>query len=170
MSNSCQVCLLDFVSNNNCIACDLCDYWFHYSCTNLTYVEFIILCENPSLPWECPTCIANTHCAKCNIQFIRNSHQKSICCDHCNKYYHLNCTKLTLTTFNTLANSNESWYCRTCTNEIFPFNTLDNNKFLNFFDKKKVLPLPQLNPNYDPKCSICSKLVKTNNRKILCSN
>ena len=128
MTEKCDICLLD--TSNDSIACDLCDTWYHYSYTNLSPFEFQSFCSDPTLSWTCSVCVDNTHCIKCNIGFNLNSNQKSICCHLCKKYFHLKCSHLTLAKYSLLSTSNEKWYCRTCTNSIFPFNNLDNNKFL----------------------------------------
>jgi len=52
------------------------------------------------------------------------SNQMSICCDICQQSTHYKCTMLTKKEFNKLGNSDESYYCRRCTNSIFPFQTL----------------------------------------------
>ena len=169
MSN-CPVCPLDFIGNKSCIACDCCDTWYHQSCTSLTTDEFQTHCKNKKLSWICATCEANTHCAKCCIKFIPKTNQKSICCNKCDKFFHLKCSGLTIASFYHLSNSNETWYCRSCKNNIFPFHSIDNNKLLNCMQiNVNKIPLPQPS-NFHTECSCCSKNVILNHRKILCSN
>ena len=74
------------------------------------------------------------HWAKCNIEFVLNSHQKSICCDHCDKYYHLKCTDLTVSSIYKSPTADDHWYCHSCKSTIFPFLTIDNTKLLNCLD------------------------------------
>ena len=85
---------LHVVNNVNIALHVMCDSWFHLSCTNLNFNEFLSHCDNFTLSWACSTCDNNTHCAKCKIEFIPNSLQKNICCDYCDKYFHLKCTDL----------------------------------------------------------------------------
>ena len=170
MTENCPSCKLNFIDNGNCIACDLCDTWFHFECVSLTPNEFETYLHNNSLPWICPTCENNTHCTKCNIEFNTNSNQKSICCDYCDKFYHLTCTELKITDFNKLANNNETWYCRTCKDIIFPFHSIDNKKLLSCMGIKIKYIKPNPIQNIDPKCKCCSKNVKLNHRKIYCCN
>ena len=132
---SCPVCTLPFVKNH-CIACDLCDTWYHLKCTELSYGEFLAHCHNKTLTWKCSICESNTHCAKCQVEFIPDSNQRSICCNMCNKFYHLKCSKLTLASFFELSNNNETWYCNSCTEYIFPFNSINNSKLLNCMEIK----------------------------------
>ena len=63
------------------------------------------------------------------------------------------------------------WYCRSCNDQIFPFNTMDNTKFLNLLEPSIVTIPAHLNllPAH-PNCGICSKNIKTNQKNILCSN
>ena len=136
--SSCANCSQSFIVNNDCIACDMCDSWFHFSCTNLNFNEFLSHCDNFTLSWACSTCDNNTHCAKCKIEFIPNSLQKNICCDYYDKYFHLKCTDLIQSPH--FLTSNEHWYCRSCKNTIFPFHTICNKKLLNCMDMKVCNP------------------------------
>ena len=47
-----------------------------------------------------------------NVILMLNS--KSICCDNCDKWYHLGCTSLSNKIFIQLSKSDEKWYCTTC--------------------------------------------------------
>ena len=168
--SSCGNCTQSFIVNNDCIACDMCDSWFHFCCTNLNPIEFLTHCNDSTLSWTCSTCDINTHCAKCKIEFIPSSLQKSICCDYCDKYFHLKCTVLTVSTFQNFSNSNEHWYCRSCKSTIFPFHTIDNKKLINCMDikvcKPQILNIPKTE---HINCSCCSKKIKQNQRHISCS-
>ena len=85
------------------------------TCTNLPQDAIQLHCNNSTIRWICYTCENNTHCAKCNIKFAADSHEIIICCDHCDKYFHLKkCTNLTLVTFRHVSTSNDTWCCRPC--------------------------------------------------------
>ena len=49
-------------------------------------------------------------CGKCNF----NVNSKSIWCDNCDKWYHLECTSLSNKIFIQLSKSDAKWYCTTC--------------------------------------------------------
>ena len=87
-TGKCFPCSLDFIDYYGSVACDLCDTWYHFTCTNLTQDAIQLHCNNPTITWICSTCENNTHCAKCNIKFAVDSREISICCDHCDKYFH----------------------------------------------------------------------------------
>ena len=41
----CPVCKLNCYEETDCINCDKCLNWYHYSCTDLTKAQFNILCQ-----------------------------------------------------------------------------------------------------------------------------
>ena len=63
-------------------------------------------------------------CIKC----INNSCSK---CNHCNNWLHLKCSGLTKSLFDKLSTTNETWYCKICYSDIFPFHNIDNRKLAN---------------------------------------
>ena len=73
--SSCANCSQSFIVNNDCIACDLCDSWLHFSCTNLNSNEFLSHCDDFTLSWTCSTCDTNTKCqmpnAKCQMPNVK---------------------------------------------------------------------------------------------------
>ena len=54
-----------------------------------------------------------------------------IMCDICNRWSHTKCNNLTPTDFNSLKNSEETWFCTTCIMSIFPFNSKTNFNITN---------------------------------------
>ena len=145
--------------------------------TSVILDEYQNFCSDTTLSWICPVCQDNTHCDKCNTVFNPTSNQKSICCHYCKKYSHLKCSQLTLANYTFHLNLRAKWYCRTCTNYIFPFNSLDNNKFLNFLKQntriKKAIPAQdsaQDSAQAGPNCTVCLKNVNVNHTKIICPN
>ena len=63
-------------------------------------------------------------CLKCNKPVKGNS--RAIQCYHCNSWYHLKCSLLTLKMYNQHSNTKQLWLCRQCQSETFPFDKLDN--------------------------------------------
>ena len=52
-------------------------------------------------------------CGQCHISIYQ---EDSICCDGCNLWFHLKCSKLTKKTFKAFTvQQNKEWYCATCT-------------------------------------------------------
>ena len=80
----------------------------------------------------------NPNCSICD-KYVRSG----ILCDICNRWSHTKCNNLTPTDFNSLKNSEETWFCTSCIMTIFPFNSktnynLTNNKNIsNFFYRTK---------------------------------
>ena len=109
MSTECHTCSLNV--DDNGIACDLCDLWYHSSCTNLTPNEFNSHCNNEDLPWTCDSCIIHSRCGNCNLEFKNHFRQKKIHCNHCDKYFHIICAGHTTISFNKI-NAEMPWYCR----------------------------------------------------------
>ena len=69
MTTKCYTCSLNVDGNENGIACDSCDSWYHFLCTTLEPNEFISYCDNEDLPWKCDNCTSRMHCGKCNHEF-----------------------------------------------------------------------------------------------------
>ena len=63
----------------------------------------------------------NSNCFVCN-KYVRTG----ILCDICNKWSHTKCNNLTRNDFNSLKNSEETWFFTTCIMSIFPFNSKSN--------------------------------------------
>ena len=58
-----------------------------------------------------------------------NSNHKSIQCDLCDNWIHIKCNNLNDIDYNSLKNSNEPWYCISCTTVILPYGNLTNEQF-----------------------------------------
>ena len=61
-------------------------------------------------------------CAKC----VRKS-QRGIFCDLCSQWVHLSCTSLSISDYKLIADSSDDWYCHKCTQNCFPFNSIDDD-------------------------------------------
>ena len=68
----------------------------------------------------------NMICPVCerNIQ----SHAHKIQCSLCKSHYHLNCITLARDEQLYVQNNSNIWYCSTCIESIFPFNTIENDQ------------------------------------------
>ena len=172
MSYNCPSCKVEVKNNDDSICCDKCNKWVHCDCSKLSQSAFSIYCQESSFEWICEAC-TNDFCYKCKVIF---RYGKSICCDHCYRWFHLKCSRLNNETFQKLSNSTNSWHCPDCNNHIFPFNSIDNRKLdsLSFntldnnmlFNKLctlnvlKCAQTPATLDNYLTNCSICSKHTK----------
>ena len=64
----------------------------------------------------------------CNINI--NDRDSAVRCEICEFWIHIKCNKLNHIDYNYLQGSNDRWYYISCCDEIFPFGTLTNKKFL----------------------------------------
>ena len=64
--------------------------------------------------------MANTDiCPFC--EKIVKTRDKAIYCDLCSKWNHIKCNNLNDLDYEYLKSNNETWYCKTCIQEILPF-------------------------------------------------
>lgn len=80
---------------------------------------------------------AYVDCSICEKAVIYNS---SIHCSCCNHFIHQKCTKLSKEDILDIENSNSTWTCNKCCEDIFPFFQLDYTKMNKLFGHK--LPSP----------------------------
>ena len=52
---------------------------------------------------------------------ILKTWDKAICCDLCSKWIHIKCNNLNDLDYEYLKSNDETWYCKTCIDEILPF-------------------------------------------------
>ena len=116
----CPACRAKVPNGVKSIACDYCDKWFHFECTELTESQFDVYTKDKSFTWFCQKCSINC-CNKCNIL---TRHGSKIQCERCEKHYHLKCAGLSKTAFIPTT----SWYCYQCNEDIFPFNAISVKK------------------------------------------
>ena len=105
----------------------------------------------------------NLDCQKC---LNTTEDTKSICCDNCNSWFHVNCSRLTQRDFEFFtANPNDIWFCYICLKDILPFQTLSDNAFkalITFVTRKSYLVQKQIiskESNYNKICSVCNKSI-----------
>ena len=73
-------------------------------------------------------------CSTCNKTV---SYRNSITCAHCFKPIHLKCNNLNFVDGQLIKNSNSSWFCLNCSNNIFPFTNITNKKLQLVFSNKE---------------------------------
>ena len=54
----------------------------------------------------------------------------SIYCDRCNLWVHIKCNNLNFLHCQYLNGNDDTWFCLQCNTELFPFDTLNNEKHL----------------------------------------
>ena len=62
----CPACSVRVAEDEDCIACDYCDKWYHLNCTKLTETQFEVYKKDKSFSWFCDKCNRET-CKKCDI-------------------------------------------------------------------------------------------------------
>ena len=77
------------------------------------------------------TTITKFPCRLCPKNVSGN--HSAISCDLCQTWVHIKYNYLNYTDYKYLQGSNKPWYCFSCTTMLFPFDNLNNQKFLVFF-------------------------------------
>ena len=73
----------------------------------------------------------------CNTCSKTVSHRNSIICAQCFKPIHLKCNNLNFVDGQLIKNSNSSWFCLHCSNNIFPFTNITNKKLQSVFSNEE---------------------------------
>ena len=73
-------------------------------------------------------------CITCNKTV---NHRNSITCAQCFKPIHLKCNNLNFVDDQFIKNSNSSWFCSNCSNNIFPFTNITNEKLQSVFSNEE---------------------------------
>jgi hypothetical protein len=92
------------------------NYYLHAICLQLLLSGDISV--NPG-PVENP-------CGACQKPVRKN--QRAILCDDCCYWYQIKCIDMPILEYNNVSNSDEDWYCRTCTLPNFSDSYFDHNK------------------------------------------
>ncbi len=126
-AKKCLSCKKVTRENQKCIRCDECHKWLHLKCSGLTNREFLAHINDPTLDFTCSYC-NNYKCCSCNKHVLDN--QNSICCDNCDAWTHLKCSRLTLEEFREFGkDQTKLWFCVNCRHSILPFSKLDERNF-----------------------------------------
>ena len=100
--------------------------------------------------------------AICNICKKICGSQRAVKCSSCSEWQHCKCTKLTKMLFLLYLNSNQSYICSVCLNDILPFQQVCDAEcremFYNHFDTK-ILKQITTSLNDEPNIN---DLIKTN--------
>ena len=154
----CSKCIYQ---NTSSIQCDQCVNFFHIRCTKITLKMLKKeSANNKNYTFVCDFC-KFSKCSQCNLPVFNN--QNSIKCDYseCFLKYHLKCTNVSIKTFNLLKETGDPWICKNC--YTFPFMSIDKNSFISMNNDKmenSIRKFVSNNPNFFPKCNICSKNIR----------
>ena len=105
------------ISNKNSIHCFNCFLSLCSNCSLKSSSEISIINSKDDLYYLCQECSDEQICPLCN----KISQNDCIMCDHCKKWIHYKCSKLTKTQINRYTHSNDVYYCPTCISQCIPF-------------------------------------------------
>ena len=63
---------------------------------------------------------------------------KAIQCDKCHLWVHIKCNKINTQTYSLLERDEITWYCISCSIDLFPFSSLNDNHFHTTIQGKKI--------------------------------
>ena len=154
------------VSNYNSICCDKCQFWYHFSCSQLDITEFETHQKNLELKWSCNSC-QNKYCKKCDIS---TRFKNSVKCSNCCGKFHNKCAGITKQ--NSQNTQSATWNCRDCSSQIFPFHNIDNKSLIKMHENypKKYVSTSIVTNEFKNCCSICDKKLIMPNKGIPCTN
>ena len=69
----------------------------------------------------------------------------AILCDLCQTWVHIKCNHLNYMDYKYLQGCNETWYCLSCSNTLFPLGNLNNQIFLNFIGNNNTITSSETN-------------------------
>ena len=75
-------------------------------------------------------------CRICENPVAKNN--KAIQCDKCHLWVHIKCNKINIQTYRLLERDETTWYCISCSKDLFPFSSLNDNDFHTTIQGKKI--------------------------------
>ena len=75
-------------------------------------------------------------CKICWNPVVKN--YKAIQCDKCQFWLHIKCNKINVQAYNLLKEDEATWYCISCSKDLFPFSSLTDNDLHTTIQGKKV--------------------------------
>ena len=106
LESVCSVCQKDFEPpKTNCICCDSCEKWFHFSCCGISEHEFNFYVSNED-PFYCIDCVNNLglinvgsddFCKSCFKKF--SNLDDCLFCEGCFKWIHPKCSTVSVKRF-----------------------------------------------------------------------
>ena len=78
-------------------------------------------------------------CNICNNPVAKN--HKAIQCDKCQLWVHIKCNKINVQTYKLLIEDETTWYCISCSKDLYPFSSLNDCEFHKTIQGKKIKSL-----------------------------
>ena len=69
---------------------------------------------------------------------VKGTFHKAIQCDKCQLWVHIKCNKINVQTYNFLIEDETTWYCISCSKDLYPFSSLNDSKFHKTIQGKKT--------------------------------
>ena len=124
-----------------------------------TYVNKI---KAENLPQFCLTCKPNTKkCGICNKTIAAN--HKKLKCKNCHLFVHIKCNETDIKTYDKINHDKMSTICISCQPNNIPFMGLNDLDFIDINNNSPIL-------THKIHCSICTKTIAKNHRKINCNS
>ena len=168
-NKKCTKCSKVLSRSGKSLECYKCNKSLHLKCSRLDKKRFLKYIQG-NLEFLCQFRI-NYTCYHCN-KHVYYGH-KAILCDSCQNWTHKKCAGLTIHQHSRLSEkSDETWYCRPCKSQIFPFFSMSNYQLCNLINYTKKTSKEMKN-TCDPLTlqKYCSVSLKKNNKiGIKCSS
>ena len=75
-------------------------------------------------------------CKICNNPVAEN--HKAVQCDKCQLWVRMKCSKINIQTYNIMKEDETTWYCISCSKDVFPFSGFNDNEFYTTTQGKKM--------------------------------
>ena len=88
----CPQCKLNCLEDTDCINCDKCFNWYHFTCSKLTKKEFNVFCNNINKKFICSLCLTKNSCHHCGKSY--NNRSLRVNCVNCENTFCSKCVPL----------------------------------------------------------------------------
>ena len=119
------------ISKDN-LVCSECENSLHFKCSIPSPKEFSKY-KKGKTKVICQICTGYT-CIKCDRQVEYG--QKGVLCTGCNLWIHQRYARIAKAEYQNNGNNKETWYCRPCKANMFPYYGLSNYQFHNFISSE----------------------------------
>ena len=146
-NKTCSICNKNLEFNAKKLYCLSCREWACHDCLTLTLsTEQIKQYNTTDLPYFCRDCSIDYFCPVCH-ELCRD---RCIFCNHCEKFLHLKCTKLTC---GQGRNKSQNYICHLCIKENLPIGVIPENENAPK-EKIGIRNVPDINPDTEG-CGLC---------------
>ena len=111
--NPCPQCKLNCSEGTDCISCDKCFNWYHYTCAKLTKKDFNDFCNNPRKKFICSLCLTKKSCHHCGKSYTSRSLRVN--CVNCENTFCSKCVPLVSgKNIRHFLSAQHTFYCHDC--------------------------------------------------------